>query len=141
MSFGSNTVDWCVRFEKKSTFFAPRVARTALVVGFRTSFGDQNRNCENTPDMSFGSNRVDSVRSIRKNGLQLFSLQKWPERPSGSGFARVLVTGCVLLAKINCNFFRSISGQNAPWGRVSYKFWRPNPKLRKHNRPEYWEKW
>src|SRR5579859_5711526 len=75
-----------------ATFFAPQVARTALGVGFFTSFVGRNRNYENTPDMSFGSNGVDSVRSIRKKQLQLFSLHKWPERPSGSGFARVLLT-------------------------------------------------
>src|SRR5579859_2518955 len=79
---------------KKSTvtFFAPHVARTAPEVGIGTSFGDRNRNCENTPDMSFGSNGVDWVRSIRKNKLQLFSLLMLQERPSGSGFTRVLVT-------------------------------------------------
>src|SRR5579859_5465832 len=78
---------------KKSTatFFAPQVARTALEVGFRTSFVGRNRNCENTPDMSFGSNGLDWVHSIQKKQLQLFSLHKWPERPSGSGFARVLL--------------------------------------------------
>src|SRR5579859_5491277 len=64
----------------------------ALGVGFRTSFGDRNRNCEKTQDMSFGSNGADWVRSIRKNQPQFFSLHKWPEWPSGSGFARVLVT-------------------------------------------------
>src|SRR5579859_5267532 len=57
----------------KSTefFFAAQVARTALEVTFRTSFGDRNRNCENTPDMSFGSNGVDCERSIRKNQMAL----------------------------------------------------------------------
>jgi len=86
---GLGAFDW-----KKSTAtcFAPDVARTALGVGFCTSFGDRNRNCENTPDMSFGSNGANWVRSIRKNQLQLFSLHKWPERPSGSSFARVWLT-------------------------------------------------
>src|SRR5579859_663049 len=59
-----------------ATFFAPHVVGTALGVGFRTSFGDRNRNCENTPHMSFGSNGVDWVRLIRKMQLQLFSLHK-----------------------------------------------------------------
>src|SRR5579859_3883299 len=75
-----------------ATFFAPHVAGTALGVGFHTSFGDRNRNCENTPDMSYGSNGVDWVRSIRTNQLNFFSLHKWPERHSRSVFARVLVT-------------------------------------------------
>src|SRR5579859_7282468 len=77
----------------KSTefFFAAQVARTALGVSFRTSFGDRNRNCENTPDLSFGSNGVDWECSIRKNHLQLFSVLMRPERPLGSGFARVSV--------------------------------------------------
>src|SRR5579859_3405759 len=81
---GLGAFDW-----KKSTatFFAPDVARTALGVGFCTSFGDRNQNCENKPDMSFGSNGANWVRSIRKIQLQLFSLHKWPERPSRSGFA------------------------------------------------------
>ncbi len=92
-SFGSNGADWVRSIRKKSsaTFFTPHVARTTLGVRFRTSFGDRNRYCENTPDTSFGSNEVDWVRSIRKNQLQLFSLLVYPEWPSGSGFARVLV--------------------------------------------------
>src|SRR5579859_1872822 len=93
MSFGSNGVDWVRSIRKKSiaSFFAPQVARTALGVGIRTSFVDRNRNCENTPDMSFRSDGLDWVRSIQKNQLQLFSLHKWPERPSGSGFIQVLL--------------------------------------------------
>ena len=53
-------------------FFAPQVARTALGGGFRTSFVDRNRNFENAPHMSFGSNGVDWVRSFVKNQLQVF---------------------------------------------------------------------
>jgi hypothetical protein len=79
---------------KKSTasFFAPQVARTALGGGFRTSFIDRNRNIENAPNMTFGSNGVDWVRSLRKNQLQVFSLHKCPEQPSWAGFAQVLLT-------------------------------------------------
>jgi hypothetical protein len=79
---------------KKSTasFFAPQVARTALTGGFRMSFVDRNQNFENAPNMSFGSKGVNRVRSFRKNQLQVFSLHKRPEWPSGAGFARVLST-------------------------------------------------
>jgi hypothetical protein len=52
---------------EKSTasFFAPQVARKVLWGGCRTSFVDRNRNFENTPNLSFGSNGVDWVRSFR----------------------------------------------------------------------------
>ena len=51
---------------KNSTtgFFALEVARMALGGGSRTSFVDRNRNIENTPNMSFGSNKVGWVRSF-----------------------------------------------------------------------------
>jgi hypothetical protein len=55
-----------------ASFFAPQVARTTLVGEFGTSFVDRNRNFENAPNMSFGSNGVDWVRSFRKNQLQVF---------------------------------------------------------------------
>jgi hypothetical protein len=76
----------------RSSFFASTVARTALTggVGFCTSSVDQNRNFENAPNMSLGSNGEDWVRSFRKTQRQVFSLQPWPERPSGAGFTRVL---------------------------------------------------
>src|SRR5579859_1022133 len=88
MSFGSTGSIGCVRFKKKSTttFYAPHVARTALGVGFRTSFGDRNRNRENTPDMSFGSNRVDWVRSLRKNQLRFFFAPQVSRTVLGVGF-------------------------------------------------------
>ena len=91
MSFGSNEVDWVCSFEKiNMSFFASTVARTALGGGFRMSFVNRNRNFKNAPNMSFGRNGVDWVPSFRKNQLQVFSLHKWPERLSGTGFARVL---------------------------------------------------
>jgi hypothetical protein len=93
MSFGSNRVDWLRSFHKnQQVFFAPQVARTALGRGFRTSFVDRNQNCENASNMSFGLNGLDWVHSFSKNQQQVFSLHKWPERPSRTGFARVLST-------------------------------------------------
>jgi hypothetical protein len=85
MSFGSNGVDWMRSFRKKSTacFFAPQVARTALAGGFRMSFVDRNRNFKNAPNMSFGSNGVDWVRSFRKNQLQLFRSTSGQNGPRG----------------------------------------------------------
>jgi hypothetical protein len=49
---------------EKSTasFFASTVARIALGGEFRTTFVYRNRNFENTPNMSFESNRVDWLR-------------------------------------------------------------------------------
>jgi hypothetical protein len=70
-----------------ATCFVPEVAKKALGGRFRTSCVDQNRNCENPPNMSFPSNGVDWVRSFRKNQLQVVSFLKWPEWPSGAGFA------------------------------------------------------
>jgi hypothetical protein len=63
---------------KKSTasLFAPQVAGAALGRGFRTSFVYRNRNYENTPNKSFGSNGVDWERLFQKNHLQVFSLHK-----------------------------------------------------------------
>jgi hypothetical protein len=55
-------------------FFRSTSSQNGPWVGFRMSFGGQNRNSENTPDMSFGSKGVDWVRSIRKNQLQIFLL-------------------------------------------------------------------
>jgi hypothetical protein len=51
---------------KKSiaSFFASIVAGTALVSGFRTSFVDRNRNFDNAPNKSFGSNGVNRVPSF-----------------------------------------------------------------------------
>jgi hypothetical protein len=40
----------------------------------------------------FWVKRGDWVRSFRKAQQQVFSLQQWPELPSGAGFARVLST-------------------------------------------------
>src|SRR5579859_3412544 len=93
MSFGSNGWIGCVRFKKINCNFFRSTSGQNGPRGwvFGTSFVDRNRNCENTPDMSFGSNGLDWVHSIQKNQLQLFSLHKWLERPSGSGFARVLL--------------------------------------------------
>jgi hypothetical protein len=54
------------------SFFASTVARTAIEGRFRMSFVNQNRNIENTPNMSFGSNGVDWVRSFWKNQLLVF---------------------------------------------------------------------
>src|SRR5579859_3197193 len=88
LSFGSNGVDLVRSIRKINwNFFCSTSGQNGLGVGFRTSFGDRNRNWENTPDMSFGSNRADWVRSIRKNQLQFFSINNCPERPSRSGFA------------------------------------------------------
>ncbi len=93
MSFGSNGVDWVRSFQKNQhEFFRFNRARTALGGGFRTSFVDQNRNSENTPNLSFGSYGVDWVRPFRKNSTPSFMLQPRSELPSGAGFARVLLT-------------------------------------------------
>jgi hypothetical protein len=79
---------------KNSTgsFFPLEVARTALQGRYGTSFVDRNQKFENAPNMSFGSNGVDWVRSFRKIELQVFLLQKWPEVPLGADFTRVLST-------------------------------------------------
>jgi hypothetical protein len=59
--------------------YIPEVARMALGGGFRMRFVNRNQKCENAPNMSFGSNGVDWVRSFQKIQLQVFSFQKWPE--------------------------------------------------------------
>jgi hypothetical protein len=74
------------------SFLAQEVARTALGGGFRTSFVDRNGKFDNAPNLSFGSNAVDWMRLLRKIQRHVFSLQKWPERSLGAGFARVLST-------------------------------------------------
>ena len=134
---------------KKSiaSFFASTMARTALAGGFRTSFVNRNQNFENTPNMSFGSNEVDWVRSFRENQLQVFLVHTWPERPVGAGFARGLSIetktakthqtrilgqtgwiGCVHFKKLNIKFFHFNGGQNCSRGWVSHEFCRPKPK-------------
>jgi hypothetical protein len=70
-----------------SSFYASTVARTALGGEFRMNFVNRNRKLENAPNMSFGSNGMDWVRSFRKNQHEFFSLQPWPKLPSGAGFA------------------------------------------------------
>jgi hypothetical protein len=107
ISFGSNGVDWVRSFRKKSSrsFFAPQVARTAIEGRFCTSFVDRNRNFENAPNMSFGSNGVGWVCSFQKNQHE---------------------------------FFRFNRGQNCPQGRVSHEFCRPKPRLQKCTKPEFW---
>src|SRR5579859_698647 len=84
---------WCVRFEKiNCNFFRSSCSDNGPRGRISHVFEDRNKNWENTPDTCFGSNGVDWVRSNRKNQLELFSLHKWPDWPSGSGFVRVLVT-------------------------------------------------
>jgi hypothetical protein len=64
-------------------FFVPKLAKTALQGEFRTVCSVENRNSENATNMSFGSNGVDWVRSLRKIQLQDFLFQKSLKRPSG----------------------------------------------------------
>jgi hypothetical protein len=70
---------------EKSTasFFASTIARTALAGGFRTSFVDRNRDFENAPNMSFGSNGVHWVRSFQKNQHEFFRFNRGQNSPQG----------------------------------------------------------
>src|SRR5579859_2226486 len=74
-------------FRSASCQNGPRVG-----VGFRTSFDARNQNCENTPEMSFGSNDVDWVRLIRKKSTATFFAPQRGRTALGSGFAGVLLT-------------------------------------------------
>jgi hypothetical protein len=84
MSFGSNGVDWVRSLQKiqlqvfcsKSRYNGPpgRVSHHCSV---------ENRNSENATNMSFGSNGVDWVRSLRKIQLQVFLFQKSLKRTPG----------------------------------------------------------
>jgi hypothetical protein len=109
------------------------VARTALGGGFRTRFVDRNRNCENTPNMSFGSNGVDWERSLSKKSTASFFAPQMARTTLGGGFARGLSTetetakthqtrvlgptgglGAFIAEKINYKFFRFNHSQTAP---------------------------
>jgi hypothetical protein len=57
-----------------ASFFVPKVAETDLPGEFRTVFRRKPK-LENATNMSFGSNRVDWVRSLRKIQLQDFLFQ------------------------------------------------------------------
>jgi hypothetical protein len=91
MSFGSNGWIGCIRCGKfNCKFFVPKVARNGPPVRVAPLFR-RNRNSENATNMSFGSNRVDWVRSLRKIQLQDFSFQKWLERLSRASSRRCSV--------------------------------------------------
>jgi hypothetical protein len=70
---------------KKSTdkFFRFKRGQNALGGRFRTSFVDRNRNYENTPNMSFGSNGVDRVRSFQKHQHEFFRFIRGQNCPRG----------------------------------------------------------
>jgi glycyl-tRNA synthetase beta subunit len=92
MSFGSNGVDWVRSLRKfNCRFFVPKVAKTALLGEFRTIVPSKTRNSENATNMSFGSNGVDWVRSLRKIQLQDFLFQKSLKRTSRASFAPLFV--------------------------------------------------
>jgi hypothetical protein len=71
-------------------FCVPKVDRTALPGEFRVDVPSKTVNSENATNMSFGSNGLDWVRSLRKNSTADFSFQKWLERSSRANFRTVV---------------------------------------------------
>jgi hypothetical protein len=90
--FWVKRVDWVRSFQKINCKFFRFNQWPELPSGrVCTRFVDRNRNCENAPNMSFGSNGVDWVRSFRKINYKFFRFNRGQNCPRG-GFARVLST-------------------------------------------------
>src|SRR6185503_17871351 len=79
MSLGSNGVDWCVRCEKfQNDFMAQTCALIAPVQPILSRVSCSNETLTNAPkhyetrqNMSFGSNGVGRVHSLRKIPIRL----------------------------------------------------------------------
>ena len=84
MSFGSNGDDWVcpLRKNQPQVFSYQTWPEWPSVADFRTTFRAGTETPNTTLNMSFGSNGDDWVCPLRKNQLQIFSYQTWPEWPS-----------------------------------------------------------
>jgi hypothetical protein len=141
-----------------ATFFASTIARTALVSGFRTSFVDRNRDFENAPNMSFGSNGGHWVRSFQKTQHEFFRFSRGQNCPQGrvsrefcqpkpklrkrtkqEFWVKWGGLGAFILKKSTRSFFAPQVARRA-LGQVLHKFCRPKPKLRKRSKHEFWVK-
>jgi len=110
MSFGSNVVDWVRSLRKiqRQDFLYQKWLERPSRAYFLRRCTVENTNYENATNMSFGSNGVDWMHSLRKIQLQDFLFQNWLERPSRASFASLF---------------------------------RRKPKLQKHNKHEFLVKW
>jgi hypothetical protein len=85
MSFGSNGEDWERSLSKKSTasFFRSTNGQNGTRGGFRTRFVDRNRNCENTPNMSFGPTGWIGCVRCGKINYKFFRSNQCQNGPTG----------------------------------------------------------
>src|SRR5919204_118892 len=92
MSFGSNRMPWVLRKTQMQLFsyqkWLEQTSRTVLA-RFVVTEPKLRERTRNELNMSFGSNRMTWV--LRKTQMQLFSYQKWLERPSRTVFALFVV--------------------------------------------------
>jgi hypothetical protein len=122
---------WCVLSEKlNDKFFRFKRGQNALGGGLARGLSTETETIENTPNMSFGSNGVDRVRSFQKHQHEFFRFIRGQNCPRGRIRTRFVDRnrnfentpnmsfgsngriGSVRYEKINCKFFRSTNGQN-----------------------------
>jgi hypothetical protein len=131
MSFWSNGVDWVRSLRKINSKFVCSKSRYNSTPGRvlrRCSI--ENRNSENATNMSFGSNGVDWVRSLRKIQQQLFCSKSRYNEPPGRVSHRFSVQNGKSENAINMSFGSTSRASFAP-------FFHRKPKVRIRNQHEF----